>query len=160
MTAFEEPAIPYESSGESQPDYSRSRLDIQDLLARYTIALDTRNLEMLRTVFTGDAEFDFGIYGAGKGLEWFTAFTKAGMDACKATYHLLGQSVVEINGEVAHGQTYLVAQHIGLGDWDGELYTVGGWHIDQFALTELGWRIAHRRVVVVWTQGDIKVLTG
>ncbi len=138
----------------------QARLDIQDVLTRYTVALDTRDLEMFQTVFTEATRFDYGQYGQGTGISWFTEWVQAGMEACKSTYHVLGQSLIEIDGASARGRTYLVAHHIGRDDFDDELFTVAGWHIDRFGLTNEGWRITERGFVGAWTQGDSRVLTG
>jgi hypothetical protein len=148
------------SSLDSQLDQLNSRLEIQDLLARYTIALDTRDLELLRLVFTDDVEVDFGSFGGGKGVDWFIDFTRAGLKACGPTYHMLGQSLVTIDGTSATGRTYLVAQHLGIGELEGEIFTVAGWHLDTLALTDAGWRVASRRVEIIWTQGDSRIVTG
>ena len=137
-----------------------SRLEIRDVLTRYTVALDTRDLEMFRTVFYEESRFDYGAYGSGTGVEWFLEWVAAGMDICKATYHLLGQSLIDLDGDTATGRTYLVAQHVGKGDYDGALFMIAGWHLDRFARTPDGWRVSERRFEGSWTQGDSRVLTG
>ena len=45
------------------------RLEIQDLLNRYSYAIDERNFDDLDNVFTPDATIDYSQVGGDKGLE-------------------------------------------------------------------------------------------
>lgn len=71
----------------------------------------------------------------------------AGFDC---TQHLLGNVVVDIDGDDAHATCYLQAQHV-LG---GDVFTVGGTYRDRISRTPDGWRIAERRLEPVWQTGD------
>jgi hypothetical protein len=139
----------------------QDRAEIADLLARYCVALDTREFEMLETVFTSDAHIDYGNeFASGVGAPWFTAFATAGLASTTATHHQLGTSIVQLSDAGAEGRTYVVAQHVGRGDLEGSLFTVAGWYLDRFVSTDQGWRIAERAFVSVWTDGNADVLSG
>src|SRR5262245_9858435 len=87
------------------------RLDIRDVRARYGIAIDTRDKDLLRTVFAEDVVMDHHDFGAGVGVDWFIDWAWGGIEACKATQHFMGQSLVEsLEGDTARCRTYVMAQ--------------------------------------------------
>lgn len=137
----------------------QTRQEIIDLLTRYTIALDTPDLELLRTVYT-DTTTDVHGFGSGKGVDWFIEFVRGGIERAKATQHFLGQSLIEIDGDTASGRTYVTAYHVGRDEFEDQLYVASGWYVDVFTRTEDGWRIADRQVVVAWSEGDSRIVTG
>ena len=61
---------------------------------------------------------------------------------------------VRVDGDTATNRCYLQAQHV----VGGANYIVGGRYEDRLVRTDDGWRIAHRALIVMWTEGDPSVL--
>ena len=125
------------------------RQDLLDLAARYARAVDTRDFAALAEVFTPDAVLDTGrAQRAG-----VAAITEAmqGLLRYEATTHVLGQQVIDHSDEGATGVTYCTAHHLTV---DGDRRTDKVMHIhyhDRFVRTTDGWRIASRRLDLLWS---------
>jgi hypothetical protein len=128
--------------------------EVVDALVRYATALDTREWDLLATVFTADAVADYGeLGGVNTGLAAITAVVRS-LEGFDATQHLLGNFVVEVDGDTATANCYLQAQHV----VDGDVFTIGGTYRDRLTRTLAGWRIAHRTLLPTWTAGNPAVL--
>lgn len=125
------------------------RAALVDLASRYAHAVDSRDFERLRDVFTAAAVLDTG-RGIRNGVdEVLTAME--GLRRYHATTHVLGQQLVEPTGDGARGITYCTAHHLTV---DGDRRTDKVMHIhyhDEFVRTDDGWRIAARRLDIAWT---------
>ena len=122
------------------------RIEIDDLLIRYTVAIDTKDWELLDTVYTPDAKIDYTTSGGIKGEypEVRTWLAKA-LAPFTMTQHLISNSVVQIDGDTATART-MVFNPMGTEDGKGglKLFYVGAWYDDKLVRTEDGWRIAER----------------
>lgn len=122
------------------------RMEIDELLVRYTVAIDEKDWELLDTVYTPDAKIDYtqsgGIKGAYPEVRAWLAKALAGF--CM-TQHLISNSVVELDGDTARART-MVFNPMGSDDGKGGLriFYVGAWYVDKLVRTPEGWRIAER----------------
>ena len=75
--------------------------------------------------------------------------------------HVLGQSIVELEGASAKSETYFVAYHRGVTDGTPRLDTAAGRYVDRLEKREGEWRIANRTVVLEWVDSnpDLKMDT-
>jgi hypothetical protein len=122
------------------------RIQIQDLLVRYTRACDAKDWALLDTCFTPDAHVDYTATGGTKGSypevrEWLA---KA-LAAFPITVHYITNSTVELDGDRASART-LVYNPMFFANPDGSLheFTVGATYVDELVWTAEGWRIARR----------------
>ena len=60
--------------------------------------------------------------------------------------------VVEVNGDEATGDTWCVANHIHEKDGRPHKLDWGIRYKDRYRRDAAGWRIAHRELVLIWTQ--------
>ncbi|MFN8026912.1 MAG: nuclear transport factor 2 family protein [Acidimicrobiia bacterium] len=67
------------------------------------------------------------------------------------TYHVLGQSTYELDGDTATGETYCVAHHLTPDRHGGTNYVMYIRYADTYRREAGEWRIATRRVNVDWT---------
>ncbi|HEY8546165.1 MAG TPA: nuclear transport factor 2 family protein [Acidimicrobiales bacterium] len=140
-----------------------SRLDdvhaIEQLLYRYAVAIDTRDLAALDAVFTPDAWLDMSVAGTLTPAEYRAkaATVLADLDA---THHLLASPLVEVadDGTTATAHCYYQAQHVRNDCPGGPLLLIGGWIDDELVRTPEGWRITRRRGRAVWFDGNPAVL--
>ena len=122
------------------------RIEINDLLVRYTVAIDEKDWELLDTVYTPDAKVDYTSSGGIKGeYPEVRAWLAKALAAFPMTQHLISNSVVELAGDRATART-MVFNPMGTANDRGgyKLFFVGGWYEDKLVRTAAGWRIAER----------------
>ena len=137
------------------------RIEIEELLVRYSRAIDHRDFETLESLFTPDATFDGGSLGNPTGARAIREMIEGTLTGLDATQHLVGKSLIELDGDSAEVRTYLISQHI-RESTPGPVkhYFLGGEYADRVVRTDDGWRIAYRRLDRLWKQGDRAVITG
>ena len=90
------------------PEEVAHRLEIDDLLTRYTIAVDDEQFDLLDTVFTPDAVIDYTSGGGPRGpypevKAWLSRGLSTGNPA---RMHMIGNKQVSINGSTAIVRAY------------------------------------------------------
>jgi len=139
------------------PDELIDRLEINDLLIRYTVAIDTKDWDLLDTCFTSDAKVDYESSGgiAGSYPEARAWLAKA-LAAFPVTVHYITNSTVDLDGDTARGKT-LVYNPMRLDAGEGKeiAFTVGGYYHDRLVRTDAGWRIAERREEQLFMEGSL-----
>lgn len=148
---------------------SRTSPDLQALLdereivsvaLRYCRALDTKDWRLLDDVFVGDATADLANPNRLVGIEAIRARIRAALEHLDLSQHLVGNHEVSVEGDTAVHRCYLQAQHVRRAAPGGPNYIVAGRYEDRFVRTEIGWRIVHRTLVTMWTEGNIAVARG
>lgn len=124
------------------------------LCGRYAHALDTHRWSDLDEVFTPDAEMEFAHVGRAVGPEAIGRICANALEDLDASQHLIGSIVVATDGPDPTCRCYFQAQHVK----DQKHYIVAGSYTDTLRQVADGWRIAHRRQTIVWTQGDGSVV--
>lgn len=122
------------------------RLEIQQLHADYSDAIDRRNWDALDRVFTPDAHIDYtamgGIKGAYPVIKTWLAETLARFPHY---YHLVSNLQLTIDGDSANSR--IVCFNPMVLQPPGQTATVmffGLWYLDRLVRTDQGWRIAER----------------
>jgi 3-phenylpropionate/cinnamic acid dioxygenase small subunit len=132
------------------------RMEIDDLLTRYTVALDTRQWDLLATVFTPDATIDYTSSQGIKGqFPEVAAWLEKALTAFSVSQHLLGNRQIELDGDQGTGRTYFFNPNT-LADQAGAttMLYVGGFYLDKFVRTAGGWRIADRFEQTTWVDSE------
>lgn len=122
------------------------RIEIQDLLTRYTVAIDTKDWSLLDSCFLPDAVVDYTATGGIQGrYPEVRAWLEKALAPFPVTVHYISNSTVELDGDRASSRTYVI-NPMGFPNPDGSLhmFTVGGYYVDELARTADGWRIAKR----------------
>ena len=141
----------------TQPCLCADRRAIVDLLNRYATCLDHRDWEGLDTVFDADAAGDYGAVLTGRTA--LVAMISGLLDGCGPTQHLLGNHVIDIDGDTATAATQARVIHTGAGERAALTpYESIGTYQDVLRRTADGWRITHRRFAVRISIGDISIL--
>ena len=131
------------------------RAAIVDVVVAYATALDTKDWKMLGEVFTEDASWEYsGSDEPLRGRDAIVARLGAGVERYDAPRHLDGNHVAVVHGDEAEHTCYFQAQHVRRGLPDGETILVGGRYDDRLRRTPDGWRLTHREVTKVWSQGN------
>ena len=139
------------------PQEIADRIEIDDLITRYATAVDTKDWDLYRTVFTDDAVIDYtsagGIRGSlGEVVEWLSHALKL----FPMTQHLITNRHVVLEGDTATGRSYYY-NPLGRPDGTGgmQLLFFGGYYNDRFRRTAEGWRIAERIEETAWVEGSL-----
>ena len=133
------------------------RIEIQDLLVRYTRAIDAKDYDLLDTCFTADARVDYTTSGGIKGsYPEVRAWLERALAQFDAMLHFVGNSVVEIEADVAQART-AVYNPMGKAGPEGrmEFFTVVADYVDHLVRTPEGWRIAERFEEQRFLQGGL-----
>jgi len=127
-------------------DEISDRIQIQDLLTRYALAIDTKDWAMLDTCFVPGAELDYTSTGGKKGVyPEIRRWLEKALSSFAVTAHHIGNISVELDGDRAHARTYLW-NPMGFQQPDGTLhwFTVSAHYVDELVRTGEGWRIQQR----------------
>jgi hypothetical protein len=135
------------------------RLEIQDVLIRYTRAIDTGDWDRLDSVFTPDAEIDYtesgGIAAAFPAVKpWLAEMLPAFFPK---RMHTLGQ--LEIRFDTEHPDTATVAAYfhnpMPMSDGQGgeKIVEFGGIYHHTLTRTADGWRSRKLHEEIVWKRG-------
>ena len=120
------------------------RLEIQQLLAAYSTAVDGGRFEELEDFFTDDAVIDLsatgGAYGPyGEVLSWMSNT----LSAFGAYMHVLSSNDLRLDGDTATARTACV-NPLALDADSKAIYLICFWYDDEFARTPGGWRFRSR----------------
>ena len=130
---------------------------IYNNLAMYSIALDTRNPELLRRVFAPDAVLDYRNIGMFT-LDEFVAMSAQSLSRFDLTQHTVGLPLVRFDGTRAFSRCYVIAQHVINALSPDQSLLMGAWYDDEHRRDEAGWRISHRVAVPAWIEGNPKLI--
>lgn len=119
------------------------RLEIQDVLARYSDAIDARRWDVLDEIFTADADIDYSSMGGiAGGLEAQKVFLAENVPAFPVSQHLAATSTFDIDGDVARVRTICFNPMV-IKDEKHVLFC-GLWYRDVFVRVDGTWRIQSR----------------
>ena len=129
------------------------RLEIQDLFARYSFAIDERDWDALDDVFTPDAFIDYSEAGGEKGPpDQIKRWLAVAMERFPMFQHMVATTKLELNGDTANSRTILFNPMVYRKD-DGEnqIFFIGLWYRDELVRTAQGWRISARHEDMAWS---------
>jgi len=122
---------------------------IAALLYRYARAVDAKDWELYRSVFTDDAYIDYSSAGAAAGprdevVDWF----EVNFGAIPMSMHYITNIEADIDGDTARVRAmfYNPMQLPGM----AELSYCGGYYHHELVRTSDGWRSRHLREENVW----------
>lgn len=128
------------------------RLEIQDLLARYSNAVDTMQWDLLDALFTDDADIDYTSMGGIRGtLAEQKQFLEDNLPTIfqRGFQHLAATTLFEIDGDTARIRTMCFNPMV-IEDTKHVLFC-GMWYADELVRTAHGWRIRVRRQDRGWS---------
>jgi SnoaL-like domain len=132
------------------------RLEINDVLVRYTRAIDTGDWDRLDTVFTPDAQID---YTESEGIVAPYAQVKPWLAEMLPAFfpkrmHTLGQVEIALDGDTAEVSAYF-HNPMPMDDGHGgeKIVEFGGIYHHSMMRTPEGWRSRHLHEEVVWKRG-------
>jgi ketosteroid isomerase-like protein len=125
------------------------RAAIQDVLLRYARGVDRRDFDLVASCFTPDAAYE-GSLARGTIRDALAALGDA-MARYISTLHLLGNQLIEIDGDRARSETYALAHHRLL---DGALRVIAVRYVDELIRDGTRWHIRRRTVHHEWQRDE------
>lgn len=117
--------------------------EITRALVRIARAMDDRDWAALDDLVCADATANLGT-GELAGREAIVASIRSFLDECGATQHLLGNVIVDVDGDVATSRAYVSDLHVGAGDRsDLTFRTLGDYH-DEWVRVGGVWQLRRR----------------
>jgi hypothetical protein len=131
------------------------RIAIDDLLTRYTIAVDNGDWDLYKTVFTPDAFIDYTSAGGIKGnVDEIAAWLEKALAAFPVRQHLIANKLVAIDGDTATVRAYFFnPMNITLPDGSSRSTPGGGYYNHRLVRTPDGWRSYELIEEEVWREG-------
>ena len=148
-----------------------SRKNIHEVLTRYCRGIDRCDIDLLRSVYWEDGFDDHGTF-AGNAQEFAEYVIPAIQASFEVTMHAITNVHMDIAGDVACTECYVIAYHKFRGDRDKAELIFGSRYVEQFDWSETGllpqqfffggryidrferrggeWRIFKRTVVMDW----------
>ena len=128
-------------------------LQIQKQLATYCRAIDRCDENLLKSVYWPDAYEDHGLF---QGKAWaFAEFIVPLLSGMERTIHQISNILIELDGDKAAVETYVMAYHLMKDPQGGTTeLVVGGRYLDRFERRDGHWRIADRLFVLDWNQSQ------
>jgi hypothetical protein len=132
------------------------RIEIEDVLQRYTAAIDAKDWDLLDTVFAADATLDYTTSGGPVGpYPEVKAWLQEVLAVFPMTHHMIGKSTVALDGDRAECRSIFynpmamsIDEHgrfVPDGSAPGRhVFVVGGFYDDTVARTADGWRIIRK----------------
>jgi hypothetical protein len=126
------------------------REQIRDCIARLARGEDRRSAELISACYWPDSTTDYGVFLGT--FDQYLAWVVPGSPAIPVTQHVLGQSVIELQGDAARVETQVVSYHrINMGNEERDT-VIGGRYLDSMAKRNGVWRIAQRTMLYDWFQ--------
>ena len=136
------------------------RQEIVDLTIAYCWALDTRDWEALGEMFLPDATAMLLTPSELVGIDAIRERISFALDPLDESQHLVANHQVVVDGDTATCRCYLQAQHVrqAAATTGSPNFIVAGRYEDRLVRTAAGWRVAHREIVAMWTEGNPDVV--
>ena len=124
------------------------RIAAEDLLNRYATAVDRRDWQQYRSIFTADAEIDYTSAGGIAGtVDEIVEFLSTSLEMFEMTQHLVSNIDLEVNGESA---TVTAMFNNPMRLPGGDTWFTGGWYHHDLVRTPDGWRSRRLREESAW----------
>lgn len=136
--------------------YYRDRMEILDCICRNARGNDRRDVDMLSDAYHEDSIDEIGTARI-PGKEYADQVNQVHTQHFLQTMHNITTHLCEIDGDVAHAESYSVGLNLSA---DGKLgQIIAGRYIDRLERGPTGWKIALRRhTVEVMLEGDASLL--
>jgi hypothetical protein len=130
------------------------RIEIDDLLTRYTRALDTGHWDALDEVFTADAQIDYTATGGIRGgypevKQWLARM----LPMFSRRQHVIAQKEVELSGDRADVTAYFLNPMVVPQPGGEALWEFGGLYRHRLVRTDHGWRSRELVEELSWKRG-------
>lgn len=132
--------------------------DIERALIRFARAMDDRDWEGLSQILADDAVGELGT-GRLEGSAAIIELIRGFLDNCGVTQHLLGNVLVDVDGDRATSRAYVQDLHLSRSNPDLTFHTLGDYH-DRWERRDGRWWLVERIKDNRGTVGSLDVFAG
>lgn len=127
-------------------DEIADRMEIQQLMTAYSMAIDQRAWDRLDDVFTPDAYIDYRAMGGIDGrYPEVKAWLGTAMQGFPHYFHMVANIAITLEGDRARSRTACFnPMEVPLPAGGSQVMFLGLWYVDELVRTPRGWRICRR----------------
>lgn len=129
-----------------------ARRDILEAVCNYMRGQDRLLPEVQRRAFHDDAHVDCGLFAGGP--DPYVEFAQGFLGQLKSSQHLIGQTQIRVDGNIANGEIYFLAYHRIVEHGEEKDLFVAGRYIDRYEKRNGSWKIVRRRELIDWARTD------
>jgi ketosteroid isomerase-like protein len=120
------------------------RIEIQELLVRYCYAVDDRDWDAYRNVFTHDAVLDDTVTGGVRsGVEEHIAYMGRALSKILISQHAISTILLDVQGDEGTARAHCSCPMVvDLGEGKRQIFFQGLWYRNRVVRTPDGWRIS------------------
>ncbi|MBS1218928.1 MAG: hypothetical protein H6R21_2061 [Proteobacteria bacterium] len=123
---------------------------IRECIARLARGEDRRDAALISASCWRDSRTDYGVFVGS--FDEYLAWVVPGSPAIAVTQHVLGQSVIDLDGDTARVETHVTSYHrVNMGEEERDT-VIGGRYLDRLEKRGGEWRIAQRTMLYDWFQ--------
>ena len=137
----------------------QDRIEITDVLCRYSSAIDSFDDEGVRSVLADDVFAQYGNLDPVSGADALVAWISGATAAITWQHHLLSVYHVEVDGDQASALSYLTSHQVFDGEPDVAKILVARYH-DELRRTSDGWKISRRVAEFLWGESRAAMTSG
>jgi 3-phenylpropionate/cinnamic acid dioxygenase small subunit len=128
--------------------------EIREVLYRYCRGIDRRDYDIVRACYHPDATDDHGAYSGD--IDGFIKFASEALKPIAATMHFMGNVLIELDGDSARSESYVVTYHRSAKSetGPGQDFTLAGRYVDKLDKRDGRWAIGERVCVWSWARTD------
>lgn len=129
-----------------------AKQEIYELSCRYMRGLDRLDKNLLLSVFAADAWCEYGFVNCEAPA--FVEFAINALHEHAANQHMIGNVLIEFEGEQAFGEVYFNAYHKVPAEHGFNDVTIAGRYLDRYVREDGVWKYAYRSELVDWSRTE------
>jgi hypothetical protein len=141
-----------DNQSENQLAVLLAKQEIQELSCKYSRGLDRLDAQLLQSVFCDDAFCEYGFYNGSP--DKFIEFALTALGDHAANHHMLGNILIEVEGDEAFGEVYFNAYHKVPSESGCEDVIIAGRYLDRYVKRDGVWKIAYRSERNDWSRSQ------
>lgn len=132
------------------------RAAITDILTLYCTAVDARDYALLDSCFRHDAKLDLAQLGGPVCVyPEFRQWLESSLQYLESMQHSITNTVFDIDGDIARTKTMFANINvIKKPDSDTQVFTVGGYYLDELVYAGNGWKLSSRAELLCYFDGE------
>jgi hypothetical protein len=139
---------------EADLQYALDRLAIRDLLCTYARGMDRRDPALIASICTPDAHFKSAVAEYHSRDEFLQSMAPERLSVYKSSMHFVGNQLVDLDGDRASAETYVIAHWRYDRDGAEQEYVMGIRYRDQLVRQAGRWLIKDRVMHHDWFRGQ------
>ncbi len=136
---------------EANVRWLRDREQIKNLYGRYAFGVDSRDFDLVRSVFHPDCEV-VGTLEEGTLDDYLSGIEEA-IEQWETTMHFMGNQYIELDGDKGHVETWVLGYHMEADDSPIDHLILGLRYEDDVVRVGDDWKIIRRETAKQWHTG-------